>query len=332
MVKSMDEELDFLKIFLSHTGKVSSKFEAYLPIYDRVFSFYKNQAINLLEIGVQNGGSLEIYDKYFNNPNSIIGCDIDPKCSQLTFTSESIKVVVGNAQDKNIQHEVQKISPNFDIILDDGSHLSNDIIHTFFMYFPLLNNGGTYIVEDLHASYWQEFDGGIFKPNSSINFFKRLVDVINYEHCGVSNDISELLESFVDGFDISELSNQLELIHSVEFVNSMCIIKKDETSCNKIGKLKTIGQDACVDDSYRLLENSEALPKFDQVNNPWSNNFDLYNLSSADKSEIFFNDKHQRDTILSLQNALMDHVRHASALQEVIDRQVMEISQLKEGQ
>ncbi len=123
----MGEELDFLKIFLSHTGKVSSKFEAYLPIYERVFSFYKNQAINLLEIGVQNGGSLEIYDKYFNNPNSIIGCDIDPKCSQLTFTSEAVKVVDGNAQDKNIQYEVQKISPNFDIILDDGSHLSNDI-------------------------------------------------------------------------------------------------------------------------------------------------------------------------------------------------------------
>jgi len=43
------------------TGKVSDKWDSYLPIYDRLFGPRKDDAIGLLEIGVQNGGSLEIW-------------------------------------------------------------------------------------------------------------------------------------------------------------------------------------------------------------------------------------------------------------------------------
>ena len=37
---------------------------------------------------------------------------------------------------------------SFDIILDDGSHSNKDVINSFELLFPLLNDNGLYIVED----------------------------------------------------------------------------------------------------------------------------------------------------------------------------------------
>ena len=48
-------------LYAEHLGKSSDKWELYLLEYDRLFSAYRNKPINILEIGVQNGGSLEIY-------------------------------------------------------------------------------------------------------------------------------------------------------------------------------------------------------------------------------------------------------------------------------
>lgn len=60
----------------------------------------------------------------------------------------------------------------FDIIIDDGSHVSSDIIRTFALYFPKLKSGGTYIIEDLHASYWESHQGALNYSFSSIEFLK----------------------------------------------------------------------------------------------------------------------------------------------------------------
>ncbi len=50
---------------LEHNGKVSDKWELYVNEYDRIFSPYRDRPLNLLEIGIQNGGSLEIWPTYF---------------------------------------------------------------------------------------------------------------------------------------------------------------------------------------------------------------------------------------------------------------------------
>ena len=63
------------------TGKVSDKWDSYLPVYDRLFALRKDDAIDLLEIGVQNGGSLEIMSQFFINAKRLVGCDIDPRCA-----------------------------------------------------------------------------------------------------------------------------------------------------------------------------------------------------------------------------------------------------------
>lgn len=53
------------QLYALHTGKVSDKWSSYLDAYENILSKYRHKPINLLEVGVQNGGSLEIWAKYF---------------------------------------------------------------------------------------------------------------------------------------------------------------------------------------------------------------------------------------------------------------------------
>ncbi|MSE14260.1 hypothetical protein GKC49_03600 [Pantoea agglomerans] len=53
------------ELYQEHHGKSSDKWDIYLEIYHNILSGQQKTLKNLLEIGVQNGGSLEIWSKYF---------------------------------------------------------------------------------------------------------------------------------------------------------------------------------------------------------------------------------------------------------------------------
>jgi len=144
------------ELHLQHTGKVSDKWSSYLGIYNQILKSYRNKNVRLLEIGVQNGGSLEIWAKYFSNAKLIVGCDINPQCGTLNYDNSKIHLLVGDANSYEVQNKVVELSKSFDIIIDDGSHYSSDIIKSFSRYFPLLEDGGVYIIVkllDAHQFY-----------------------------------------------------------------------------------------------------------------------------------------------------------------------------------
>ena len=229
----------------NHQGKVSDKWTRYLEDYDPILTPYRNQAINLLEIGVQNGGSLEVWSKYFPEATHIIGCDIDEKCQDLHYEDPRIQVIIGDAGTEATKQQILTIVPTFDIIIDDGSHTSGDIVRNFAHYFDRLNDNGTFIIEDLHCSYWQEFDGGLYHPYSAINFLKNLADIVNHEHWGLPMRNSETLEEICQHYNVIA-PNSLAHIHSVEFINSVCIIKKRAIAENELGSRIIVGQEVLV--------------------------------------------------------------------------------------
>ncbi|MBS7436567.1 class I SAM-dependent methyltransferase [Pseudomonas syringae] len=234
-----------MDIYAGHEGYVSDKWDIYLNTYDRLFKNLETSAVSLLEIGIQNGGSLEIWSKLFSHFKIIVGCDINPDCAQLNYESEKIKLLIGNINDSNIQRQLDAISNEFDIIIDDGSHTSSDIITSFFLLFPKLNTGGIYIIEDLHCSYWQSFEGGLFNKSSSMNFLKSLTDIINYEHWGVPINKSQLLAEFNIPADV-DTEGLLSEIHSIEFINSMCIVTKNQPQNNVLGVRHVVGSQELV--------------------------------------------------------------------------------------
>ena len=257
------------EIYKNHSGKVSDKWNIYLDTYEEKLSSLKKSPIKLFEIGVLNGGSLEIFSKYFENAELILGCDIDKNCQKLKYTENNIKLIVGDVNNEKILNQIIK-NGDFDIIIDDGSHTSKDIVTSFCKYFKHLKYNGTYIVEDLHASYQKEHGGGLFYPISSMNFFKKLVDIINFEHWGIKKEKNFILRTFKQNYQINMDSINFDEIHSIEFINSLCFIKKKLPKKNVVGKRHVVGNDAIVVSDRKKYHDTEV-EILDQSNNPWSN-------------------------------------------------------------
>lgn len=241
-----------------HSGKLSDKWELYLGEYERLLSPFRDRSVNLLEIGVQNGGSLEIWSKYFPYARKFVGCDINPKCGELKYQDSRVAVVIGDANTDAVQAQILGHASPFDVMIDDGSHRSGDIIQTFCRYFPNLTEGGVFIAEDLHCSYWREFQGGLLYRYSSMEFFKRLIDIVNYEHWGMKRSRQDILKPFFSQYRISISEDLLQLIHSVEFTNSICIVRKAAPEKNRLGTRQISGSEDFVVPGLSKLNASEC--------------------------------------------------------------------------
>jgi len=255
-------------LYKDHSGKVTQKWSIYFDQYESKLSQYKKFPIKLFEIGIENGGSLEIFSKYFSNAELILGCDIDPNCKKLQYDKSNIKVIIGDAKKEETKNEIIKHS-KFDIIIDDGLHSSIDTVSIFCNYFNYLKDNGIFVIEDLHCSYWEEWGGGIFYPLSSINFFKKLVDILNHEHWGIEKKKNWLLRGFSHNYKIDLEKLALDQIHSIEFVNSLCFVKKKPSKENKLGSRIVAGKSAEIYPEALKLDN-QPLPGLNESKNPWS--------------------------------------------------------------
>ena len=151
----------------------------YIEHYDNYLRNFQHKNINVLEIGIERGDSLRMWRDYFSNAK-ICAIDIIDRNISVPNTD----VMIGDQSDYKFLKEITDKYGSFDIIIDDGSHHSKHIITTFNYLFDFLNTDGIYVVEDLQTSYQPRFGGNRFnlsKKNTSMNFFKRLTDSINYE-------------------------------------------------------------------------------------------------------------------------------------------------------
>jgi hypothetical protein len=126
-----------------------------------------------------------------------------------------------------------------------------------------------YVIEDLHCSYWEGFEGGLFAPYSSMMFFKQLTDLVNYEHWGVNKDYTEILKGFSVQYDLKLKQGVLEKIESIEFLNSMCVIRKSSGKPAGLGLRLVYGKVNEVSDAEKKVNLTKSTPP-SQVNNVFS--------------------------------------------------------------
>lgn len=174
--------LSSYKLFIK-SKNYSLKWRKYFDVYDAIFKKFRKKKIIFVEVGVLNGGSLEIWKKYFHPKSRIIGIDLNPKCKK--FQKKGIEIFIGDQSDENFWKKFYKKVGKIDILLDDGGHTNKQQIITTVKSIPNMNDGGVLIVEDTHTSYMKNFGN----PNkySFINFTKKLVDDINYKFKGLGN-------------------------------------------------------------------------------------------------------------------------------------------------
>lgn len=245
-------------IHRSKHGKLSDKWTSYLQYYDNLFLPLRDENINMLEIGVQNGGSLETWCSYFKNASLILGCDIDPKCLDLKFIDPRVNLVIGDANISQTFDSIKDICTEFDIVIDDGSHKSIDIINSFINYFPLLKSGGIYVIEDTHTLYSDLFGGGVLNQLSAYAFFKKIIDIVNFQFWRDELSIQTYLRTFLPHTQIPGFLLD-GWIDSISFRNSIITITKaHEPGHDKLGDRLLTGDSAAVQRTFGVVHGSSG--------------------------------------------------------------------------
>jgi hypothetical protein len=196
-------------------NKFSDKWDRYFDVYEKHFHKFKGKNITFVEVGVQNGGSLEMWSKYFGPESKLYGIDIEPKCAELVYDNPNIKIIIGDQSSKDFWDRTLSEIGNIDAIVEDGGHTMNQQITTFEKVFPIINEGGMYVCEDTHTSYWGEFGGGYKNLMSFNEYSKNFVDVLNYNHMR-------------DGHgQIEQKKNMSTGLSGISFYDSMVVFEKE---------------------------------------------------------------------------------------------------------
>jgi 23S rRNA U2552 (ribose-2'-O)-methylase RlmE/FtsJ len=214
---------DLQSFFEKNEERIIFKWTHYFDIYDKYFKRFRNEKVRFLEIGVYQGGSLQMWKNYFGEKAEIYGVDINPNCKQVE--ENQIKVFIGDQGNREFWKNFKEEVPRLDIVLDDGSHRFKDQINTFEEMFGHISTNGIYMVEDICTSYLHKYGGGYKKTGSFIEYSKDLVDVMNAWH---SHD---------DALQVSELTRQM---YSLNYYNNIVVIEKkniEEPCTIKTGKL-----------------------------------------------------------------------------------------------
>lgn len=215
------------KIAKSFGTDKSSEIHNYCEKYEKWLPFNRLEPITVLEIGVLRGESLLTWREYFPNAK-IVGIDINPDCKHIENPDKNIFIEIGSQDDPLFLQNVCNKHGKFDLILDDGSHINEHVIKSFQFLIDFVKSEGIYIVEDSVTSYWGEWGGGFRQKGTSIEFFKDLVDDVNFY--GQQQETFWNVHARREDFLIEQtLKKGLQIrtdIESINFLNSIIIITK----------------------------------------------------------------------------------------------------------
>lgn len=201
---------DLEKYFRQNTRRFIHKWNHYFNVYERHFSRFRDKEIVVLEIGISQGGSLQMWKDYFGPKAKIYGIDVEPHCK--AFEEENISIFIGSQSDRNFLREVKKQMPPIDILIDDGGHTMEQQIVTFEEMFDHVKPQGVYFIEDLHTSYWLRYGGGHKRRGTFIEYSKNFIDYLNAYH-------SEQRSLKVNNFTKS--------VESIHYYDSIMVLEKN---------------------------------------------------------------------------------------------------------
>ena len=218
--------LDLLK----ESNNYSTRWIKYFEVYDQIFEKFRDKKITFVEVGVLNGGSLEMWKKYFHPESRIIGIDLNPECKK--FEKNGIEIFIGDQSDEKFWDNFFKQVGNIDILLDDGGHLSHQQIITTVKSIKNINDGGLLLVEDVHASYMENFNN--IRKRTFIDFSKKLIDDVNKKN--------PLIKENLFKFSLNDY------VHSIHFFESIVVINVDRKKTYENSKYKSKNPDNKMQD------------------------------------------------------------------------------------
>ncbi len=198
------------QIFETHQGNLLHKWDHYFDIYDRHFKDYIGKEVVILEIGVSQGGSIDLWKAFFGDKLKYYGIDINPKCKQ--FESENVTIFIGSQEDRVFLENIKGQIPDLDILIDDGGHTMRQQIVSFESLFPKIKLNGIYLCEDNHTSYWFNFGGGMKRKGTYIEYVKNLIDVMHLWYASKG--------TYIKNYRLKEL------LYAIHIYDSIVVIEK----------------------------------------------------------------------------------------------------------
>jgi len=164
-----------LSDMIDHSLTDKDTTHSYLSVYEELLQPKKYSAKNVLEVGIFNGGSIQLWKDYF--PNAIIyGIDIENGervCLPHLFSDT--RVVLYTDTDAYVSDTISQYfsEVSFDIIIDDGSHRLEHMKAFITLYIPLLSKDGIMIIEDIQYIGWINELQSCVPDTMSFEFYDR---------------------------------------------------------------------------------------------------------------------------------------------------------------
>lgn len=120
---------------------------SYIDVYEGILAPYRNrEKCNFMEIGLAMGLSLSMWREYMPSC-TLFGVDLSICFDPTPHTMSGTILIATDATKADFP--VKLMPYQFDVVIDDASHMFHDQVRTFNLMRPLMNPGGVYIIEDI---------------------------------------------------------------------------------------------------------------------------------------------------------------------------------------
>jgi hypothetical protein len=145
----------------------------YVEVYERFLIQWRYFPIKIFEIGIEAGGSLNMWEQYFPEAR-IFGVDIEDKSA---MARARVKTIVGDqSKRKQLQKAIDVSGGDIDLLVDDGGHTMEQQQVSLGFLFKFVKPGGYYILEDIHTSIPALWSGYGVEPDGSNTTLRMLED------------------------------------------------------------------------------------------------------------------------------------------------------------
>lgn len=126
----------------------------FTPFYNSHLEKHREDFKYVMEIGILTNASLKMWQDYFPNA-TIVGVDNEVR---EEYVSDRTKIFLADqSQPFQLERVIDLTTKEYDMILDDGSHIVSHQYISWGTLFPYVKSGGYYIIEDLHCNFFPKW-------------------------------------------------------------------------------------------------------------------------------------------------------------------------------
>ena len=227
-INLFDQDLNYLceyfnsdkgEIFKNQYAKPSKQEDkkiiahGYAKIYEKYLKKHKDEYLNIIELGSFYGNASAAFYFYFKNAQ-IYSADINP--DMYLYRSKRLKNFFTDTSSRtSIEKNILSRNIEFDLIIEDASHMLKDQIISLFILFKNLKPGGFFIIEEIDFPEKRED----MRADQEFPDLKTILNkIINKENFNSKYINENEKKYFLENFDTIKLYNGN--------INEIAIIKK----------------------------------------------------------------------------------------------------------